>query len=175
VSDFEDPQDSPMSDLLGDAHPTLDTKALRQGFGTFATGIGVITVRGAAGLMGLTVNSFTSVSLNPPLILWCLGKGSNRLSAYTQAEVFGVNILRADQRDLSDRFSRMNPYYAPDEEFVAADEHLKFSGSIGWLNCKAHQIHDAGDHVIIVGRVTGFDMYEGEGLTYFRGKYGKTE
>jgi flavin reductase (DIM6/NTAB) family NADH-FMN oxidoreductase RutF len=159
---------------VSEKHAGGDAKALRNCFGTFATGVAVITVRGAGGLMGLTVNSFTSVSLSPPLILWCLGRESNRFAAYAHAPEFGVNILRADQRELSDRFARVNPYYAPDEDFVAAEEHLRLEGAIGWLHCRNHQTVDLGDHVAIVGEVMGFDKVEGAGLTYFRGAYGQT-
>jgi flavin reductase (DIM6/NTAB) family NADH-FMN oxidoreductase RutF len=152
----------------------FDPRALRRTFGTFATGVAVITVRGAAGLMGLTVNSLTSVSLSPALILWSLGRESNRFEAYAHAPEFGVNILSASQQALSDRFSRVNPYYAPDEDFVAADEHLRLSGAIGWMRCKSYQTMDLGDHLIIVGEVLGFDQADGVGLTYFRGQYGVT-
>jgi flavin reductase (DIM6/NTAB) family NADH-FMN oxidoreductase RutF len=160
-----------------------DRLAYRHALGTFATGVAVVTIpvvdrEGHPCVMGLTINSFASVSLEPKLILWSLDLKSERYALFAEAQSFGINILSAAQRDLSDRFFRENPYCREADDLSFADEPLRLKAALSWLKCRQYQTQVLGDHLVIVGEVEAFDQSEthfGEhGLTYFRGRYGQT-
>jgi flavin reductase (DIM6/NTAB) family NADH-FMN oxidoreductase RutF len=152
---------------------TFDARALRDAFGSFLTGVTVVTTHNADGApIGFTANSFTSVSLDPPLLLVCLAKTSRNYSVLTEAKGFGVNILAEGQKDVSNTFAR------PVEDRFAAVEWKKgpfgspvFSGVAAWFDCAMHELVDAGDHVILIGRVEGFENSGKTGLGYARGGY----
>ncbi|WP_411817794.1 flavin reductase family protein [Hyphococcus sp. DH-69] len=148
-------------------------RPLKDAFGRFVTGIVVATCKDADGkLIAITVNSFTSVSLEPPLVLWCLDNRASTYSAFMGADSYGISILRADQRTESDRFAR---YAGP--PVTEAEVEYWNSGSpilkdrLAGFDCKVVARHDAGDHVILVGEVTKFDSAEGEPLIYFASNY----
>ena len=133
----------------------IDGAAFRRVLGRFATGVTVITARDDAGQhRAITVNSFTSVSLDPPLILYCLGTSAFRFAVFARAKTFAINILRADQEDLSDRFARES-----DDDFADLATIEMATGSpmladcLAALDCELEAVHDAGDHGIVVGRV----------------------
>ena len=147
---------------------------LRHVLGAFATGVCVITARHGDQVVGLTANSFTSVSLDPPLVLWCLDKRCERYDIFANAANFDINILSSDQRDLSDRFARGQAVIDSHEGLLTLDHPLRLKKTIGWLSCVTHETHTAGDHLVIMGRVESYDYGAGEGLTFFRGRYGQT-
>lgn len=151
----------------------IDARALRDAFGAFLTGVTVVTTIDDAGLpIGFTANSFASVSLDPPLLLVCLAKTSRNYDTLTKAPGFAVNILAEGQKDVSNTFARpvedrfasvtwqRGPFGAPVFADVAA-----------WFDCAMHDVVDAGDHVILIGRVKGFDNNGTTGLGYARGGY----
>lgn len=152
---------------------TLDARALRDAFGSFLTGVTVVTTRNADGApIGFTANSFTSVSLDPPLLLVCLAKTSRNYATLTEAKGFGVNILSEGQKDVSNTFAR------PVEDRFAAVEWKQgpfgspvFADVAAWFDCSMHELVDAGDHVILIGRVEGFENSGKTGLGYARGGY----
>ena len=152
---------------------TLDPRALRDAFGAFLTGVTVVTAFGEDGApLGFTANSFTSVSLDPPLLLVCLAKTSRNYAALTGAKGFGVNILSERQKDISNTFAR------PVEDRFAAVDWRKgpfgapvFAGVAAWFDCAMHEHVDAGDHVILIGRVEAFENSGNTGLGYARGGY----
>ncbi|WP_411037583.1 flavin reductase [Shinella sp. BYT-45] len=152
---------------------TFDARALRDAFGAFLTGVTVVTTLDDAGLpVGFTANSFTSVSLDPPLLLVCLAKTSRNYETLTRARGFGVNILSEGQKEVSNTFAR------PVEDRFAAVEWKKgpfgspvFADVAAWFDCAMHDVVDAGDHVILIGRVEGFDNSGKTGLGYARGGY----
>jgi flavin reductase (DIM6/NTAB) family NADH-FMN oxidoreductase RutF len=152
---------------------TFDARALRDAFGAFLTGVTVVTTENAEGApIGFTANSFTSVSLDPPLLLVCLAKTSRNYAVLTEAKGFGVNILAEDQKDVSNTFAR------PVEDRFAAVEWKKgpfgapvFADVAAWFDCAMHELVDAGDHVILIGRVEGFENSGKTGLGYARGGY----
>ena len=120
----------------------------RQALGTFATGVTVVTAMSTTGeLAGLTANSFTSVSLEPPLILWCLADTSDNLAVFQSAPYFAVNILAADQKEISDHFARRQK-----DKFVSIQYRAGKGGSplldgcVTWLQCRMISTHVAGDH-----------------------------
>lgn len=156
----------------------MDTKSLRHTLGTFATGVCVMTTpepdQATGHVLGMTANSFSSVSLAPPLIQWCIDVKAHRYQIYADATAFGVNILSAEQEDLSRRFAKQNAHIVPDEMLMSDAHPLRLRGVIGFLACDAYDSRIVGDHLVIVGQVTSFEMDEAhEGLTFFRGRYGR--
>ena len=152
---------------------TFDPRALRDAFGAFLTGVTVVTTFNDEGApIGFTANSFTSVSLDPPLLLVCLAKTSRNYRTLTGAKGFGINILSEDQKDVSNTFAR------PVEDRFAAVNWRKgpygspvFGDVAAWFDCSVHETVDAGDHVILIGRVEGFENSDKTGLGYARGGY----
>ncbi len=142
--------------------------------GRYATGITVVTAIAPDGTpVGLTVNSFTSVSLDPPLILFCLDRDAGSLPVFDAADGFAVNILGAGQEAVSSRFAD------PEQERFAADRIERWvtgapihSDALAALDCAVEARHDGGDHVIMVGRVlrTGV-LADRDPLVYWRGEY----
>jgi flavin reductase (DIM6/NTAB) family NADH-FMN oxidoreductase RutF len=150
-----------------------DTKALRRSLGKFATGVTVVTCCNKDGdPRGITANSFSSVSLEPPLILWNIAKVSGSLNAFLQAEYFAINVLTADQQALSAHFARSDHtlFAGVDYELNAEGAPL-LRGSLAVFECRTYQVHDCGDHHIIVGQVLRFRGDEGEPLLFFGGQY----
>lgn len=150
-----------------------DPRTLRDAFGTFMTGVTVVTTRAADGTpVGFTANSFTSVSLDPPLVLVCLANSSGNFETFTSAGGFAINILSEEQKEVSstfarrieDRFAKVawrdGPHGAPLIEGVSA-----------WFDCSMFKTVDAGDHTILIGRVEAFEASPTPGLGYARGAY----
>ncbi|WP_312798551.1 flavin reductase [Tianweitania sp.] len=150
-----------------------DTRALRDAFGAFLTGVTVVTaVNGEGAPIGFTANSFTSVSLDPPLLLVCLAKTSRNLPTLMAVTGFGVNVLSEGQKNVSNTFAR------PVEDRFAAVEWKEgphgspvFNDAAAWFDCSVHERIDAGDHVVMIGRVEAFDNSGKTGLGYARGGY----
>jgi flavin reductase (DIM6/NTAB) family NADH-FMN oxidoreductase RutF len=151
-----------------------DPRTLRDALGCFATGVTVVTGLGADGVpAGLTVNSFTSVSLNPPLLLVCLAKEAASATVLTEASHFAVNVLQTGQQPASIRFSTRD-----EDRFGRTPWSCGEAGapilaeSLGVFECERHAVHDGGDHHILVGRVVkaSFDASL-DPLLYFRGRY----
>jgi flavin reductase (DIM6/NTAB) family NADH-FMN oxidoreductase RutF len=153
--------------------PADTRRALRDAFGTFMTGVTVVTCRDADGNpLGFTANSFSSVSLDPPLLLVSLSRNSVNYVNFTTAPGFAVNILAEAQKPLSNTFARPvadrfagldwqpGPQGAPILPDVAA-----------WFDCTTHQVIEAGDHAILIGRVAAFHATSAPGLGYYRGTY----
>jgi len=148
-------------------------RELRKLFGTFLTGVTVVTAIDAAGMpVGFTANSFTSVSLDPPLVLVCVAKSGRSYDALCSSPRFGISILSDTQRDVSDTFAGRGG-----EKFEGATTWRRPGGAplvesaLGVIDCARESVTEAGDHVIVVGRVLGFAMNGGQPLGYFRGGY----
>ncbi|AUN29319.1 flavin reductase family protein [Niveispirillum cyanobacteriorum] len=153
---------------------SFDHRAFRDTLGCFATGVCIASATGADGRpVGLTVNSFTSVSLDPPLVLFCLDNRSESLSAFLEAPGFALSILSAEQQALSNTFARAP--HATRWDGVAAVTGQGgaplIQGALAVLDCTRHAIHEGGDHTILVGRVRGFANQPGAPLLYYRGGY----
>lgn len=164
-----------MSQAVSAEHKTdVDEEDLRSILSHFATGITVVTGRDSDGrARAITVNAFTAVSLDPPLILYCLGKSAFTFDCFINADAFAVNILSVNQQALSDRFAREVDDHFPDLEIIEL-----VSGSpilvdtLGVLDCTTHAVQEAGDHFIIVGRVVALRLpKEAEPLLYYRSRY----
>ncbi|WP_029350225.1 alpha/beta fold hydrolase [Bosea sp. 117] len=151
----------------------FDPKAFRQALGAFLTGVTVVTTRTPAGeLRGFTANSFTSVSLDPPLILVCIARTASSFPVFGAAEHFAVSILAAAQKDVSalfasktaDKFAGIGWHTGPTGSPVIA-------GASAWFDCTRHEVVEAGDHIILIGRVAGFGASAAAPLGYCRGAY----
>jgi len=154
----------------------ISSDAFRKAMGSFATGVTVITTRNAAGKpWGFTVNSFTSVSLNPPLILFCVGNGGESFTNVDEAEFFAVNYLAEDQEGISRQFAAQG--MADRFEGVGYREGPHgtplIEGSLGAIQCRKVAAHGAGDHVIVVCEVLDAELRDGNPLLFFRSDYGK--
>lgn len=153
---------------------SLDPKMLRRAFGAFATGVAVVAARDAGGRpIGLTVNSLTSVSLDPPLLLWCLADSSPNLAAFSEAPSFAISILTLEQQELCGRFARPaeNKFagVAWREGYLGAPV---LEGAAAFFDCARGDILRAGDHAVIFGRIVAFGQGEGDPLIYCRGALG---
>ena len=150
----------------------FDTAAYRRALGGFATGVCVVTAQTEEGPYGITVNSFTSVSLNPPLVLWCLDRASDRHNAFATAERFAVHMLPVEDREMSDRFAWGVCRLSSDEFDSSSPEPPRLKNALTRLDCDATDRIVMGDHLTIVGAVRGFETRPGAALTYYRGRYG---
>lgn len=151
-----------------------DTKrALRNAFGTFATGVTVVTTRQPDGTpRGFTANSFTSVSLDPPLLLVCIAKAAHSCKAFSQAGHFAVNILADDQKDVSGLFASQSPEKFDHAKWdVNAQDVPLIEGCLANFSCARHELVDAGDHLILIGRVLDFQTADKAPLGYYKGAY----
>jgi 3-hydroxy-9,10-secoandrosta-1,3,5(10)-triene-9,17-dione monooxygenase reductase component len=157
----------PVPDLLADS-----TRAYRRALGAFATGVCVMTVDAPGGPIGLTANSFASVSLDPRLIVWSIDLGSERHAAFAAAGRFGVHVLRAGDSARADRFARGDWRIAPDELLPTPGAAPRLPDVVTWLDCAVHERLPMGDHLMLFGRVERFGSDGGDGLTYFGGRYG---
>lgn len=151
----------------------FDPMAYRQALGSFATGVCVVTAHTPEGARGITVNSFTSVSLDPPLVLWCMDVKSDRHNAFAAADRFAIHVLPVEDREVSQRFAKGNSTFGDDEFETGNAEPPRLMDALTRLDCVTHQSLVMGDHLVIVGRVTQFETRAGDGLTFFRGKYGR--
>ncbi len=161
---------------------TVDEARFRQVLGHFATGVTVVTGSDeAGGPVGLAVNSFTSVSIDPPLVAFCVSRESTTWPRIRSGGGrFTVNILSDDQELLSRRFATVGP--EPFDRFEGVGWHPSPSGSpvvegaLAWIDAIVEAEHDAGDHVMVIGRVSGLDVgREGAPLVFYRGGYGRFE
>jgi len=151
----------------------LDPRALRDAFGTFMTGVTVVTSHDVDGApIGFTANSFTSVSLDPPLVLVCLANSSRNYEALTKAPGFAVNILAEHQKDISNTFARPSEdRFAKVDWYTGPHGAPVLTGTSAWFDCSMHKTVPAGDHVILIGKVEAFDTSTAPGLGYARGAY----
>lgn len=139
----------------------------------FATGVTVATVLGPEGEPhGLTANSFTSVSLTPPLVLICIDHATSILPLFRAAPHFGINILNEDQKDLSARFARKGQNRFHGVEWRAGRCGVpELGGVLGFLECARHSTVEAGDHAILIGEVLHAEVGHGKPLLYFDSGY----
>lgn len=132
----------------------MDSRAFRQTVGQFATGVAIITTEVDGVMRALTANSFTAVSLDPPLVLFCVGKVTKTGQVIHQAKGFAVNILQRAQQDLSTYFAGGWTHPSPPRfSFLPWDGGPRLDDCAAAIGCSIHAIHDGGDHWIVVGRV----------------------
>ena len=151
----------------------MDASELKNAFGSFATGVTVVATREADHTpRGFTANSFSSVSLEPPLLLICIAKSALSLAVFKKATFFSVNILCETQQEVSRIFASQS-----EEKFDSVSWERGFKdvpllfGSLARFVCKTDRHIEAGDHTILIGEVKDFDYRQGSPLSYFRGQY----
>ncbi len=152
-----------------------DSRAFRRALGTFPTGVAVVTAAmDSAKPMGITVNSFASVSLNPQLVLWCLNRASDRFAVFSAAQSYVINVLGAVHESVSARLARPGAHVLdglalkPTELGPPA-----LADALAVFECVREAVYDGGDHAILVGRVMRFSCRnDGEPLVFYRGRYG---
>jgi len=154
-----------------------DPIALRQCLGKFATGVTVVTCTNAGGNpCGITANSFSSVSLEPPLILWNIAKVSNSIDAYMNADHFVINVLSSGQQALAAHFARSDHTVFNNVEYTLSDDGAPLlHDTLAVFECRTHQIHDIGDHYVVIGEVTAFRSTEANPLLFFGGTYSEIQ
>jgi flavin reductase (DIM6/NTAB) family NADH-FMN oxidoreductase RutF len=151
----------------------VDSATFRQLLGRFATGVVVVTTTAADGRpLGMTANSLTSVSLDPPLVLLCIDHDAAMHDALVASSEFAVNILRSTQEAISRRFAGQH-----DDRFDGIGYRLSprglvlLDGALAHIECQRYELHEAGDHTIVIGRVVSGTTAEGRPLLYYRGGY----
>ena len=157
----------------------VDARELRNALGRFATGVCVVTTRTAAGqAAGLTVNSFSSVSLDPPLVAWCLGRKAPSLAAFSQAEHFAVHVMAADQHALTMHFSRPASEKFTDKFAEVQHEFEQGLGevpvlkhSLARFECRKVSMVEGGDHLIFLGQVERFTYDDRPPLLFHAGRF----
>ena len=164
----------PANELASD-HSPIDPRDFRQALGSYATGVTIITAAGADNKpYGLTCNSFTSVSLNPPLVLWSLLLYSSSLSVFQDANHFAVNVLGVSQQALADKFAKSS-----DDKFIGVDWRPGLGNapllteSIANFQCRSVNRYYGGDHVIFLGAVEAYSYTHKAPLLFARGGYGR--
>jgi flavin reductase (DIM6/NTAB) family NADH-FMN oxidoreductase RutF len=164
----------PANELASD-HSQVDPRDFRNALGTYPTGVTIITSVAADGKpYGLTCNSFTSVSLNPPLVLWSLGMFSQALSVFQNASHFAVNVLGASQQALASKFAKSS-----EDKFAGVEWKAGLGGaplladSVANFQCRAANRYYGGDHVIFLGAVEAYSYNRREPLLFARGGYGR--
>lgn len=154
---------------------SFDSAEFRQVLGHFPTGVTVVAAVSDGEPAGLAIGSFGSVSLEPPLVMFCPGKSSSSWPAIERSGVFCVNVLAADQADLSSRFAGREP-----DKFAGVAWSTRSTGSpvidgcLAWIDCTIETVHEAGDHWIVIGRVVdlGVGRPDAGPLIFFKGGYG---
>lgn len=150
-----------------------NTRSYRNALGSFTTGVTVVTAMGPNGPIGMTVNSFASVSLDPPLVLWSPAKSSARHGLFTDAEHYAIHVLGADQDDLSGRFTRDGAGFAGLHWRYNDEGAPVIPGTLARFECVLSTLHDAGDHTLVIGRVLRATHREGDPLCFSRGSFGR--
>jgi flavin reductase (DIM6/NTAB) family NADH-FMN oxidoreductase RutF len=152
---------------------SFDPRELRTAFGTFMTGVTIVTTAGIDGQpRGFTANSFTSLSIEPPLLLICIGKAAASREVFETARGFAVNILSEHQKDTSVLFASKRPDKFQHTTWRAGPfGNPLIDGAAAWFDCARHQVIDAGDHIILIGHIEAFSYTDANPLGYARGGY----
>ncbi|HEY0437295.1 MAG TPA: flavin reductase family protein [Phenylobacterium sp.] len=152
---------------------SFDQRQLRDVFGCFATGVTIVTAAGPDGPVGLTVNSFTSVSLDPPMLLFCIDRRTTSLPVFEAADAFAVNVLHAGQERLAAEFACRGADRFGEVRWTAGGAGAPvLEDAMATLECRRHSAHDGGDHRIFIGRVTALRCDPSfDPLLVFQGRY----
>lgn len=148
-------------------------RAFRAALGAFATGVTVVTTRADFGHVGITANSFSSVSLDPALVLWSVAKGSRRYGSFASGAPFVIHVMAREQDQIASGFSNDAEAFDGVEWKENAEGVRVLGGCLSTFECTTEALHDAGDHTIVVGRVQRFSQRVGDPLLFSQGKYGR--
>ncbi|WP_171174963.1 flavin reductase family protein [Ruegeria sp. HKCCD8929] len=151
-----------------------NTRLLRDAFGRFATGVTIVTTRTESGAVAITANSFASVSLDPPLVLWSPDRNSRRFPFFEDAEHYAIHVLAADQRELCWQVAQ-DAYALKNRELGINDQGVPIlPDCLARFDCTQKAVYDGGDHAIVLGQVTHAQMRDGgDALAFYMGQVGK--
>ncbi|MEM7440619.1 MAG: flavin reductase family protein [Pseudomonadota bacterium] len=152
---------------------TMDPRALRTAFGKFATGVTIVTCQSEIGPLGMTANSFASVSLTPPLVLWSAARASERCHAFETANNFAIHVLAETQSAPCHAFARDGCDFDTVDWSYSERGVPLISGCLASFECEKYATYDGGDHSIIVGRVLTASINEGPPLVFSNGTFGQ--
>jgi len=148
-----------------------DTRALRNAFGRFATGVTIVTVQTPDGPLGITANSFSSVSLDPPLVMWSIARHAGRFAPFAEAEHFAIHVLAREQDHLCWRFAKSGRDFSGVELGFNPEGAPLLPGALARFECEIATRIDAGDHVMLLARVQRMSARDGEPMVFFGGRY----
>ncbi|MBU2993073.1 flavin reductase family protein [Octadecabacter sp. 1_MG-2023] len=151
--------------------PVQDQRAFRTALGAYATGVTVVTVPSADGPIGITANSFASVSLDPPLVLWSPAKGSKRFDYFSGAPHFAIHVLDSHQQECCNDFTKDRSAFSTLDWETGDHDVPLINGCLARFECTLEAEHDAGDHVILIGRVTRAQSRDGLPLLFQAGRF----
>lgn len=157
--------------------PAQDPAEYRKALSCFATGVTVVTTRWQESDWGMTCNSFSSVSLEPRLVLWSIRKAASSLEAFTRSGGFTVSVLSQPQQALARQFATadMASRFANVPVQRLQSERLRLGDALAWFDCTLHQLVDAGDHHIVIGQVQQFGWRDADALGFWRSQFGQFE
>ena len=161
-------------DVMTRFEPGPETaRAFRDALGRFATGVTIVTCTDQSGPLGITANSFASVSLDPPLVLWSPARASKRFAAFEAARHFAIHILSDTQAALCSTFATNGRDFSA-LDWCAGEQGVPLiEDCLARFECSRHAVHEGGDHAIIVGRVETAQIGPGEPLLFSKGAYGR--
>ena len=148
-----------------------NTRMLRDAFSRFVSGVTVVTAPSEHGPVGITANSFSSLSLNPPLVLWSPAIDSRRYMFFEKAEYFAIHILGANQKDICNNFSKSPFLFEKSKTKKNIHEVPLIENCLARFECEKRAIYPGGDHIIVVGEVENVEMRDGNALTFFSGHF----
>jgi len=153
--------------------PAVDSDLFRKACSKFATGVVIATAIDSNGNpCGITVNSFTSVSAVPPLVLFCIDYRASLLTYFRTSSYFGINVLSASQQHISNRFAQREPDRFEDLHWSAGSTGVPLiAGALATMECAVNQIVEAGDHAVLFGEVKAAQYRDGDPLLYFSSRY----
>ncbi|AKP00115.1 flavin reductase family protein [Marinovum algicola] len=154
---------------LGEA----ESRSLRGALSRFGTGVAIVTTQGADGPVGMTVNSFSSVSLDPPLVLWSAARASRRYPHFAKASHMAIHVLGADQLELCQAFAASAHAFDAADWHMGADDLPVLKGCLARFDCAAYAEYDGGDHGILVARVLRATIGEGAPLLCYQSRFGR--
>lgn len=159
--------------VAGVPEPAVTPEQFRAALAAYPTGVTVVTAPGETGPSGATANAVISLSLDPPLMLACLDRGSRTLTSVRAAGRFGVNALAAGQQELARRFSGKDPEPAKWEEVEWSESEgiPRLDGALMWVACELRDLIDGGDHLILTGTVLAAESRDADPLLFHRGDY----
>jgi flavin reductase (DIM6/NTAB) family NADH-FMN oxidoreductase RutF len=150
-------------------------RSLRDAFGQFATGVTVVTTLDKNGSpIGLTANSFASVSLDPPLVSWCVDRSSTRFNEFFDAQYFTISVLTSEQQEISNLFAMRSwdqTVFDDTQWFEGLNKVPQIPNVNARFHCKTAHCYEGGDHIIIVGSVLDYESEANEPLVFFQGDY----
>jgi 3-hydroxy-9,10-secoandrosta-1,3,5(10)-triene-9,17-dione monooxygenase reductase component len=157
------------------ARTTPDAALYRKALSCFGTGVTVVTAHHDSQDWGMTCNSFSSVSLEPPLVLWSIRKEASSLQAFTRSGGFTVSVLAQSQAALAWQFATgaMRERFAGVPVHRQTSQRLRLDHAVAWFDCDIHQLVEAGDHILVLGAVRDFGCTEADSLAFYRSQLGQ--